>query len=152
MQILKLLLLVASVVASASTIKAQTISPQEKQQIHEWKQSNPEVKIYSTKEYNELSALDKTELNANPFALIYAGNTLRIQDIDTYTQNFDPIKEDIFLVKDWVALNKDVMIMPISKYTSLNIQDKQTVDLIDEKIIYSGTRLTMTDIHLYETK
>ena len=137
-------------------INSAAIAQDEQQAIQQWQSSHPTTLFVSSERYSSLSEKEQQLLGSN--VLIYNDNiTLAAieqhdaQSKSTPNDSNKPGKaEDLAIVKNWLAFNSDVKLLPRSQFDAADATRQQAYLDNPRCLILLGEQLTAKDVQLLE--
>lgn len=144
-----LLLLCGSLLAGISHAQS------ERQAIQQWQSRHPNTQLISEQRYASLSDEERSLLGKD--ILLYK-DKITLTKLEEYdlaekanqSSQLEIKQEDKVILKNWLAENSDVKLIPRSYYNSLEDSRKVFYDQNSRCLILEGESLTLKDIEQFE--
>lgn len=139
-----------------SLFAATTLSAQETEKaIQTWQSLHPTTLLISADRYNSLSPEDKALIGTD---IIVFQEKITLDQLEQYDAVKSTVsgslvnakEEDAGLIKDWLGINRDVMIVRASEFTAMDsAKQQECLNNPATILVLEGEYLTVKDIARY---
>lgn len=139
----KLLLQTICICALAGTSSAQSTLD-----VQQWQSQHPDMLLMKKEQFEILPKSLQDKISAK--VVFYENiSTVLVEEKSAMANSLVQKEEDLLLIKNWMALNPDVKIIPRSVYDALPIERQEMYQSMASMIL-QGETITVRDIQNYQ--